>query len=82
MLEIGQIVKLNEEKEYIVVNVMDLHNIRYVFLMSNFKPLNLVVAIEKIKGEDIVLEEVKSNDELDYILSRFISSKDKESEFD
>jgi hypothetical protein len=65
MLEIGQVVKLNEDKEYIVINKMDLHNIRYVFLISNSKPIDIVIATEKIKGEDIVLEEIKDNTELD-----------------
>lgn len=77
MLEAGQIVKLNGDKEYIVVNIINLHNIRYVFLISNFKPLDIVIATEKIKDENIVLEEVKDNAELDYILSQFALSKDE-----
>ncbi|MBR6690431.1 MAG: hypothetical protein IKL65_03780 [Bacilli bacterium] len=76
MLEVGEIVKLDDSKEYIVVNSIYLHNVRYVFLISNFKPLNIVIATEKIKEEDIVLEEVKDNAELDYILSQFALMKD------
>lgn len=82
MLEIGEIVKLNEEKEYIVINAMDLHNVRYIFLISNSKPLDILVATEKIKDEEIVLEEVKDNDELDYILSQFVFTKETEPEID
>ena len=82
MLEIGEIVKLNEDKEFIVVNIINLHNVRYVFLISNFKPIEIVIATEKIKDENIVLEEVKDNNELDYILSQFALSKDDEDEFD
>ena len=70
MLEIGELVKLNNDKEYIVVNIMNLHNVRYVFLVSNFKPLEIVIASEKIKGNQIVLEEIKDNNELDYILNQ------------
>lgn len=81
MLEIGEIVKLSNDKEYIVVNTMSLHNIRYVFLISNFKPLDIVIGTEKIIDEDIVVEEVKDNTELDYVLSQFALSKD-EDEFD
>ncbi len=81
MLEIGEIVKLSNDKEYIVVNIMNLHNIRYVFLISNFKPLDIVIGTEKIIDEDIVVEEVKDNNELDYVLSQFALSKDEE-EFD
>ena len=82
MLEIGEIVKLSNDKEYIVVNTMSLHNIRYVFLISNFKPLDIVIGTEKIIDEDIVVEEVKDNNELDYVLSQFALSKDDEEEFD
>lgn len=81
MLEIGEIVKLSNDKEYIVVNTMSLHNVRYVFLISNFKPLDIVIGTEKIIDEDIVVEEVKDNNELDYVLSQFALSKD-EDEFD
>ena len=82
MLEIGEIVKFSNDKEYIVVNTMNLHNIRYVFLISNFKPLDIVIGTEKIIDEDIVVEEVKDNNELDYVLSQFALSKDDEDEFD
>ena len=82
MLEIGEIVKLNEDKEYIVINTMNLHNIRYVFLISNSKPLDIVIATEKIKGEELVLEEIKDNNELDYILSQFVFTKEKDDEID
>ena len=82
MLEIGEIVKFSNDKEYIVVNTMSLHNVRYVFLISNFKPLDIVIGTEKIIDEDIVVEEVKDNNELDYVLSQFALSKDDEDEFD
>ena len=82
MLAVGEIVKLSNDKEYIVVNTMSLHNIRYVFLISNFKPLDIVIGTEKIIDEDIVVEEVKDNNELDYVLSQFALSKDDEDEFD
>lgn len=80
MLEIGEIVIL-EEKEYIIVNTINLHNIRYVILISNFKPLGIIIATEKVVDGDIVLNEVKDNIELDYVLSQFALSKD-EDEFD
>lgn len=82
MLEVGEIVKLDNNKEYIVVNTITLHNLRYVFLISNFKPLDIVIATEKIKDENIVLKEITNNDELDYILSQFVLTKDEDAEFD
>ena len=81
MLEVGKMIKLDNNKEYIVLNIINLHNVSYVFLISNFKPIDIVIAVEKIVGDNIVLEEIKDNDELDYILSQFALTKDEE-EFD
>ena len=81
MLNVGQLVKLDNDKEYMVLNIMNLHNVRYVFLISNFKPLDIIIATEKIKGSDVILDEIKDNMELDYVLSQFALSKD-ENEFD
>ena len=77
MLEIGELVKLNNEKEYFVINSINLHNVRYVFLVSKIKPFDVVIATEKIKDENIVLSEVKDNTELDYILSQFVLKKEE-----
>ena len=82
MLEVGKIVNLNNNKEYIVINKINLHNVKYVFLISNSKPLEIVIGTEKIKNGNIVLEEVKDNEELDYILSKFALTKDEDHEFD
>lgn len=71
MIQVGEIVKLSDNKEYIVVNRMSLHNVNYVYLVTNSKPLEIVIATEKIVNGDIVLDEVKDNSELDYVLSRF-----------
>lgn len=78
MLEIGQIIKLNDNKEYIVLNRLELHNISYVYLITNSKPLEIVIATEKIVNGEIVLNEIKDNEELDYVLSQFVLSKEKE----
>lgn len=78
MLEIGETVKLDNDKEYAVVNIMNLHNVRYVFLTTLTKPLELLLASEKIKDDNIVLEEVKDNYELDYVLSQLALTKDED----
>lgn len=76
MLEVGEKVKLNNDKEYMVLNAFYINYNRYIFLVSNFNPLDIVVAIEKIKEDNIVLEEIKDNDLLDYILTQFALNKD------
>ena len=82
MLQIGKVVSLNDNKNYIVVNIMELHNIKYAFLISNSNPLEIVIGTEKEKNGEIVLEEIKDNNELDYILSKFVLEKDTNSRFD
>ncbi len=82
MVEVGQIIKLNDNKEYIVVNKMSLHNINYVYLMTSSKPLEIMIATEKLVNGDIVLDEIKNNDELDYVLSKFALSPDENDEID
>ncbi len=76
MLKAGQIVKLSDNKEYIVINRMDIHSINYVYLMTTSKPLEIVIATEKEKDGKVVLKEIKDNDELDYVLSQIAFSKD------
>ena len=68
----GQIVVLNNNKEYIIVNKMALHNINYLFLMTTSKPLEIVIATEKEENGNVVLNEVKDNNELDYVLSKLV----------
>lgn len=82
MLEVGKIVSLSNDKNYVVINIMELHNIKYVFLISDSKPLEVVIGVEKEKNGETVLEEIKDNDELDYILSKFTLLKQNDDEFD
>ena len=82
MLENGEIVNLSNNKEYVVVNTIKLHNTTYVFLVSNFKPVDIVIATEKIVDDNIVLDEVTNTEELDYILSKFALTKEDAEEFD
>lgn len=71
MINVGNLINLNDGKQYIVVNKMTLHNINYVYLMTSSKPVEIVIATEVNKNGEYKLEEIKDNDELDYILSKF-----------
>lgn len=71
MINVGEIIELNDNKEYIVVSKKELHNIVYLYLITNSKPLEILIATEKDINGEIILEEVKDNDELDYVLSQF-----------
>ena len=78
MIKVGEIVELNDNKKYMVLNKINLHNINYVYLITMDKPVEILIATEKVEDGEIVLEEIKDNDELDYILSQLVLTKDEE----
>ena len=80
-MNIGQIVKLDDNKEYMVLNKMNLHNINYVYLITITKPTEMLIATENNQDGNIVLDEIRDNDELDYVLSQF-ALNDNSDEFD
>ena len=82
MINIGQIVTLSDNKKYMVVNKMNLHNINYVYLITMTKPVEILIATEINKNGEYILEEIKDNDELDYILSKFSLTPEDTSEID
>ena len=81
-MNIGQIVKLDDNKEYIIVDKLNFHNVNYVYLITNSKPLEIMIAVEKVKDGKIILEEVKDNNELDYVLSQFALNSSDDDEID
>ena len=81
-MNVGQVVKLDDNKEYMVLEKINLHNINYVYLITMNKPIEMLVATESNQDGKIILEEVKDNDELDYILSQFSLNPSKNDEID
>ncbi len=77
MLEKGQIIKLDDNKEYMVVDIIELHSIKYVYLVTTIKPIDILIATVKSENGNISLDEVKDNNELDYVLSSFGLKKDE-----
>lgn len=72
MIKVGQIVKLDNDKEYMVLNKMNLHNINYAYLVTITKPTEMLVVTITNNEDGIILEEIKDNDELDYVLSQLV----------
>ena len=77
MINIGQVITLDDNKEYMVLNKMNLHNINYVYLVTMNKPIEILVATEVNQDGEISLEEIKDNDELDYVLSQLVLNPDE-----
>lgn len=77
-MNIGQIVKLSDEKEYMVLNKINLHNVNYLYLITIEQPVEILIATEKEENGEFSLEEIKDNDELDYVLSQLALTKENE----
>ena len=77
-MNVGQVIKLNDDKDYMVLNKMNLHNINYLYLITINKPTEMLIVTESNNNGEIVLDEIKDNDELDYVLSQFVLNPDKE----
>lgn len=77
MLNIGQIITLDNNKEYMILNKMNLHNVNYYYLVTIKKPTEILVVTESKNNDNYVLEEIKDNDELDYVLSQLILNKEE-----
>ena len=77
-MNVGQVIKLSDDKDYMVLNKMNLHNINYLYLITINKPTEMLIVTESNNNGEIVLDEIKDNDELDYILSQFVLNPDKE----
>ena len=78
MINIGQVITLDDNKEYMVINKTNLHNINYLYLVTITKPVDMLVVTEVNKDGNVVLEEIKDNDELDYVLSQFVLNPSEE----
>lgn len=55
-LAYGEIITLDDGKEYIVINSIEKDGATFVYLLSNFKPVEIRFAKEIHEGEDISLE--------------------------
>ena len=81
-MNVGQVIRLNDDKDYMILNKMNLHNINYLYLITINKPTEMLIVTESNNNGEIVLDEIKDNDELDYVLSQFVLNPDKEDEID
>ena len=73
-LEIGEIVTLDNNKEYICFSRINDNGIDYVYLMSNFKPIEIKFAIEKINNQDIELEIINDLNKKQYVYNLFLKA--------
>ena len=70
-ISVGEILKLENDKEYICIAVDKYKDANYLFLMSNFKPLEVMFAKEIINDGNINLEIVNDQQEKIELMERF-----------
>lgn len=63
MLENGEIISLEDGKEYICVSSIENEGNIYIYLMSNFKPLDIKFAKQLTMQEETLKIEVINNQE-------------------
>lgn len=66
-IEEGQLVTLDDNKEYMVLKILEHANIRYVYLMTSSKPIEVLFMKEEIINNDLTLIPVTDKELVDII---------------
>ena len=69
--EFKEIIELDNEKEYICVARLEDNGVNYLYLLSNFKPIEIMFAKEIINGEEINIEIINNDEEKRHVLELF-----------
>lgn len=77
LLETGEIVELDHDKEYIVVKEAKLDGISYLYLMSNFKPLEVRFAKQNIVNDKLQVTFIEKQEEKIKVLKLFTNNTEK-----
>lgn len=70
-IEEGEIITLSNNKEYICVSALNDSGTDYVYLMSNFKPLEVKFAKQKEENGEIQITIINNSEEKQKVLSLF-----------
>ena len=73
-LEVGELITLDNNKEYICFSKINDKGIDYVYLISNFKPIQIRFAIEKVNNNDIELEIINNQEQKKYVYNLFLNA--------
>jgi len=53
-MNVGQVIRLSDDKDYMVLNKMNLHNINYLYLITINKPTEMLIVTESNNNGEIV----------------------------
>lgn len=71
MIEKGEIITLENGKEYICYSVIESSGNSYVYLISNFKPLEIRFGIQRLINGNIQIEIVNNPEEKKKLMGLF-----------
>lgn len=70
-VEAGEIITLSNNKEYICFSTLMDCGVDYLYLMSNFKPLEVRFAIQKVVNNEIEIEIINNYEQKQKVLKLF-----------
>ena len=70
-IEVGEIIALSNNKEYICLDSIKNGNEEYVYLLGNFKPAEVRFGIVRGDGENISIEVINNPEQKQEVLSLF-----------
>ena len=73
-LEVGELITLDNNKEYICFSRINDNEFDYVYLISNFKPIEIRFAIEKTNNNDVELEIINNQEQKQYVYNLFLNA--------
>ena len=80
MLEKGMLATLTDGKSYIVISIIELENIKYIYMVENERFDNMKFYIEEIENDRIKLIEIEDLDLREKLLKELIRQFQKETE--
>lgn len=76
-IETGEIITLDNNKEYICCSTINDNGNYYLYLISNFKPLEVVFAKQLIEDDSSYVTIINKKEEKEYVLKLFQEQKNK-----
>lgn len=70
-LQRNSIVKLTDQKLYLVLETMTIDEVDYIYVIEQNNPMNLKFYKEEVVGTQIALDLVEDQKELDKIMKKF-----------
>lgn len=70
-IEAGELITLSNNKEYVCFSTLEDNGVDYVYLMSNFKPLEIRFGIQKIVDNEIQIQIINKLEEKQKVLKLF-----------